>query len=286
MGIGSALVRSRERTHGHVASGRAQPEVVPVVSCEVLAAGYCLQSYRFLVAGGAHKVTALAASFALLRHPRHGIILFDTGYAPRSKEAVKHWPFVLYEKLIPTTIKPEWSAKARLAQRGIGADEVRFVIVSHFHADHIGGLRDFPRATFIASGNAYARVRGLKGLKALRAAFIPELLPEDFEARSLVILPLPGHAPGQIGVLVQSGETSRTLLAADGAWTCESFRNRRMPSRLVTAIVDNWRATRGTLGRLHAVHRTEPEVSIVPCHCPEYHSDALKGMGVPGRLRW
>jgi hypothetical protein len=109
-GIERALVNPIRATVHDEEDGPAvgpQPEVVPVVSCEVLAAGYCLQSYRFLVAGGAHKVTALAASFALLRHPRHGIILFDTGYAPRSKEAVKHWPFVLYEKLIPTTVKPE-----------------------------------------------------------------------------------------------------------------------------------------------------------------------------------
>jgi nucleoside-diphosphate-sugar epimerase len=176
-------VQPRDQTAKHQSTNGSASETVPIVSCDVLVAGYCLQSYRFLVAGGAHREVALAASFALLRHPRHGIILFDTGYAPRSKDATKHLPFSLYGKLLPTTIEPEWSAQARLAQRGIGADEVRFVVVSHFHADHIGGLRDYPRATFIAANDAYARVRGLKGLRALRAAFIPELLPEDFDTR-------------------------------------------------------------------------------------------------------
>ncbi len=310
----------------HHSSGGSASEIVPIVSCEVLPAGYCLQSYRLMVAGGASREVAMAASFALLRHPRHGVILFDTGYAPRSKEATSHLPFSLYGKLLPTTIEPEWSALNRLAQRGIAADEVRFVVVSHFHADHIGGLRDFPRATFIASKDAYARVRGLKDLRALHAAFIPELLPEDFETRlelmdidgsnerianhsadlpapsgswsvfprtldlfgdgSVITVPLPGHAAGQIGLLVQTSRESRTLLAADGAWACEAFRNRRMPSRLTAPIQDDWRAVRRTLGRLHAVWRTEATVNIVPCHCPEYHREALSHMGVPDHLLW
>ncbi len=312
-----------ERAEEHSESGAAPAETIPIVSTEVLVAGYCLQSYRFVVSGGTHRKVALAASFALLRHPRHGVILFDTGYAPRSKEAVTRLPFSLYGKVLPITIEPEWSAQARLAARGIAADDVRFVIVSHFHADHVGGLRDFPRATFIASRDAYARVRGLNGLQALRAAFIPDLLPDDFATRlhlldlegedrqesadlpartgpwsvfprtldlfgdgSVVVIPLPGHAAGQIGLLVRSGATSRTLLASDGAWTCESFRRRRMPSRLTAPILDDWRAARRTLGRLHAVWRTEPTVEIAPCHCPEYHADALKDMDVPSGQRW
>lgn len=296
----------------------------PIVQCEILAAGYCRQSYHYVEHGAPHRQIALPATFALLRHPEHGSILFDTGYAPRSKRATARWPFVLYDRLLPVTIRPAWSAVAQLARRGIAPEDVRYVIVSHFHADHIGGLRDFPHATFIAAQTAYDRVRGLKGWRALRAAFVPALLPEDFAARlwpiafadvpsstdgdvpraprpiawsafpraldlfgdgSIVLAPLPGHAAGQIGALVRSGASTRTLLAADGSWTTSAYRERRMPPRLVTPLMDNWREARRTIGLLHAVWRTEPHVTIVPTHCPTLHDALLAEMGVPPALR-
>jgi nucleoside-diphosphate-sugar epimerase/glyoxylase-like metal-dependent hydrolase (beta-lactamase superfamily II) len=308
-----------------VTSGTPEQAVSVDVTCDVLATGYCCQSYHHLVRGAEKRVVALPATFALLRHPRHGVILFDTGYAPRSREVCASLPFSIYERMVPVTVLPEWSAVRQLERRGIGPREVRQVILSHFHADHLGGLRDFPEATFITTEAAYARVRGLSGWRALRAAFIPALLPRDFEARlrlvslasepvpipnrrdadplatepwsvfprtldlfgdgSILLLPLQGHAAGQIGALVRTSRSSRTLLAADGCWSSESYRARQMPPVLVAPILDNWSAARGTLRRLHAVWRTEPAVTIVPCHCPEQHDALLAEMDVPMALR-
>ena len=59
-----------------------------------------------------------------------------------------------------------------------------------------------------------------------------------------------------------------------------------MPPVLVAPVMDNWGEARRTLGRLHAVWRTEPTVTIVPCHCPEQHAALLTAMGVPATLCW
>ena len=307
-----------------ISSQPQAPVPQPVVQCQILAAGYCRQFYHYVEHGAPHRQIALPATFALLQHPEHGVILFDTGYAPRSKDATARWPFVLYERLIPVTVRPEWSAVAQLARRGIVAEDVRYVIVSHFHADHVGGLRDFPRATFIATQTAYDHVQGLHGWRALRAAFVPALLPGDFADRlwpiafvdapltasdaapraprpvawsafpraldlfgdaSILLVPLPGHAAGQIGALVRSGTSTGTLLAADGSWTTNAYRERRMPSRLVTPLMEDWPQARRTLRLLHAVWRTKPNVTIVPTHCPELHDALLAEMDVPPALR-
>ena len=93
-------------------------------------------------------------------------------------------------------------------------------------------------------------IHGLEGWRALRKAFIPALLPADFSARirrfeerppralperlapfvlgwpigeseELWVVPLPGHAEGQIGLFVQT-EQDWTLLASDAAWAPEA----------------------------------------------------------------
>ena len=100
-----------------------------------------------------------------------------------------------------------------------------------------------------------------RGLHALSRAFIPDLLPGDFSARarfltsfegpslpalgptndlfgdgSLLLLRLPGHACGQLGLLAHT-ERGRILFAADGCWQRRSIRECRPPSLSLNAPV-------------------------------------------------
>ncbi|HEX6291976.1 MAG TPA: MBL fold metallo-hydrolase [Herpetosiphonaceae bacterium] len=265
----------------------------PQLECHVLDTGYCLAHERHVLRGGARRTIDCHSIAALLRHPQHGWLLWDTGYAPRMLDVTQRWPFWLYRRATPLRLQPDLAVVAQLGRFGLTPADVRTIVVSHFHADHIAGLRDFPAARFVATRAAYADVSGRDGLSALRRAFIPALLPEDFAQRaellpafsgpalpglgathdllgdgSLRLVELPGHARGQIGLLAQT-DRGPIFFAADGCWHARSIRERRPPSRLTYLFVDNPRAVRTTIDALHTFSIACPDVRIVPSHCPE-----------------
>lgn len=269
------------------------PDRTPTVECHVLDTGYCLAHENLVLRGGARKQIECHSIVALLRHPKQGWLLWDTGYAPRMWDATRRWPFWLYRRATPLHIRPELAVAAQLERFGLTAADVQSIVVSHFHADHIAGVCDFPHSRFIASAAAYADVRERQGFAALRRAFIPALLPDDFARRvqllprfsgsalpglgpshdlfgdgSLLLVELPGHACGQLGLLAQT-DRGPVLFAADSCWHSRSIRERRPPHPLTYLFVDDARAVRSTIAGLHKFAAARPDVRIVPSHCPE-----------------
>jgi len=243
--------------------------------------------------GGRRQTIRCHSIVALLHHPKEGWVLWDTGYAPRMLEATESWPFSLYRLATPLRIRPELAVVNQLPRFGLEADDIHHVIISHFHADHIAGLRDFPRAGFVASRAAYEGIAARRGFNALRRAFIPEMMPGDFEERatlidrfedaplpalggtrdlfgdgSLRLMNLPGHARGQVGLLANT-DRGQILFAADGAWLTESIRTARSPVWITNLIADDVTAVQTTLNCLRAFSLACPNVVIIPTHCPE-----------------
>jgi glyoxylase-like metal-dependent hydrolase (beta-lactamase superfamily II) len=247
-----------------------------------------------VVARAPLRPAAFPALFAVIRHPRHGVTLFDTGYTARFVEETRALPAALYRYLTPMTLAEGASAAAQLRAMGVDAESVERVVLSHFHADHIAGARDFPRARFIATEQAYRAVRSASTLGQLLRGFLPGLLPDDFLARadllrhadfrtervpglgpghdlfgdgSLVLVPLPGHAAGQIGALLRGPGGKRHFLVADAAWTTASFREYRPPHPVSGLIMDRPRTADRVLRTLHDLSRTDPSLDIIPSHC-------------------
>ena len=69
-------------------------------------------------------------------------------------------------------------------------------------------------------------------------------------------------------MLVQTAQR-QILLAADGAWLSRAIRENRSPHPLTRVFVDDWRAVRQTLARLHTFAQAQPDITIIPTHCPE-----------------
>ncbi len=210
-------------------------------------------------------------------------------------EAFAQWPDRLYKYATPTTFGAP--VVQGLQRFGIRASDVRWIVVSHLHADHVAGLRDFPHSRFVVSRSALALQQSSRGVDAVRRGIVQALFPPDFAQRSDVIdrlahpaLPhlgathdlfgdgsvrlveLPGHARGQLGALLRT-DAGSVLLCADGAWTSQAFRELRAPHLLTALMQDDMPAVRTTLRTIHDVALTQPDVTVLPTHCP-------------GTLRW
>jgi glyoxylase-like metal-dependent hydrolase (beta-lactamase superfamily II) len=240
----------------------------------------------------------------LLEHPREGLILFDTGYAPRLLEVFKRFPSSIYGFLTPTTTRDEWSAISQIKALGYNANDIRTVIISHLHADHVAGLYDFPNATFLLSSEAF-KISSSQGFSALKHGFLPSLFPKTIRVKTidafqnhvvsklaythdvfgdglLQLVSLPGHAKGQLGLVVQTTHSS-VLLAADGCWSTTAYKNNHPPSPLAMRLLfDNVQETLKTLENLHTFHKSNPDVLIIPSHCPDIA--ARVEVGKPTRL--
>ena len=255
--------------------------------------GYTMGNRRFVERTSKSEQTRFHAFVGLIDHPTHGLTLFDTGYAPRLAK-LKDIPGRLYSRLLPVVTNESLSIVSQLRQLGIATDDVKRVIVSHFHPDHIAGLKDFPNAEFIASRTAWQHVQDRRGFRALKQAFLPGLMPDDFEDRLHVIetyhdagmgpfdkchdlfgdgsvrcFELPGHAAGQIGALVQSGPDERCFLVADAAWTTAAIRDNIMPHFVTRLFVHSFKDIAATLKRLNEFNQQFPDIQLLPTHCPE-----------------
>jgi glyoxylase-like metal-dependent hydrolase (beta-lactamase superfamily II) len=266
------------------------------VTCHVLDTGHCLAHESLVMRGGARRQIACHSLVALIQHPQQGWGLWDTGYAPRMEQATAHWPFSLYRRATPLRLRPELAVAVQLPRWGLAPADISWIILSHLHADHLAGLIDFPAARIFLTADAYQSIQGRRGLRALAKAFIPSLLPADLFERAtfirefsgpalpalgptydlfgdgaLLLMPLPGHGRGQVGLLAQTAER-QILFAADGAWLTRSIRERRLPHPLTYLFIDDRRAQRDTLDRLHAFAQQSPDVALVPTHCPEAYA--------------
>jgi len=252
----------------------------------ILHAGYCACPEHIAIRGGAWTRIRFPAMFALIEHPRHGAMLFDTGYSYRFFDATKKFPYSLYRHVTPITLR---------------GDDLAVNQLSHFHADHIAALADFDRARYVYLPHAYDNVRFTRGLGAVRRAYLPSLIPSDFDSRaapvdmthpanlppeyapftrgydllgdeSILAVELPGHAYGQMGLFVRD-ESQTYFFVADAAWQARSIRENRPPHPIANLLFPDPKAYRETLSALHSFYQLHRSVKIIPSHCEKTLSE-------------
>jgi glyoxylase-like metal-dependent hydrolase (beta-lactamase superfamily II) len=264
----------------------------------LMEAGHCTHPEASSRAGAPWRSCEFPALVALLRHPREGWILFDTGYGQAFMDATRHFPESLYRALTPVSWKPQQAAVAQLAGDGIGADSIAHVIVSHFHGDHAGALPDFPHSTVWCMTEAWTDLHERSRVSALAKGLLPALAPPEIAPRlrfadqrprarlpaelaplgegydlfadeSLYAVPLPGHAAGHFGIVFRTRQ-QWVFLVADAAWSRRAVEENEPPPRWATGLLGNTEAYRKTLGELHALAQRHSNVLIVPAHCRSF----------------
>jgi len=255
-------------------------------------AGYCTAKASHAVKGDAPTDIRFRALFGLIQHPELGWILFDTGYTRRFYEATRSFPNKIYALMTKVFIEEKHEIKAQLQQAGISPDEVQHIIVSHFHADHIGGLKDFPNAQYYCSRAAWQQVAGISATTAFSKGILKALIPDDFSERvrfvediapqqtddilgqvhdlfhddSIQVFHVPGHAAGQIGIKMATGKQTY-LLVADACWDKRAYEALALPHPIVKLFFHSWKDYKQSISTLKKYHEAHPDHRILPTHC-------------------
>jgi glyoxylase-like metal-dependent hydrolase (beta-lactamase superfamily II) len=173
----------------------------------------------------------------VVEHPE-GILVVDTGETARAVQPGYFPPWHPYFRFaVREWVRPEVEIGPQLRALGIGPTDVRWLVMTHLHTDHAGGLQHFPGVDILVSRAEYAAAQGLRGrIEGYPSNrwpdwFAPRLVdwsdqPDGPFTRSLpltqagdvVLVPTPGHTRGHLSVVVREGD--RTIfLAGDTSYT-------------------------------------------------------------------
>jgi N-acyl homoserine lactone hydrolase len=218
-----------------------------------------------MMPGKGHDPITIPDLFFLIVHPK-GLVLYDTGLN------VDIWPPEAKESI---TQRPEQMVDKQLAKLGYAPGDVKYVIMSHLHSDHAGGMSLFPDATFIVRKSE------------LRAAWWPERFQwayrledyrdtrgfnfielddhEDFDVfldGSVVCIDTKGHTQGHQSLIVRLPKSGRFVLPADAADMQEI-----LDEGLIPGVV--WNAEDATRAVRKVQHLRREGAFVVTGHDPE-----------------
>lgn len=287
--------------------GTALPENANPAAVEVTVfnSGWVPTHNKIAMAGGPAGEIEMPAMFAMIRHPAHGIALYDTGYNYNFYEATRKLPYRLMRSLTPARITPEDNADRQLARAGIAPGEVKTIILGHGHVDHVPGIGAFPDAKVVVDVREWETMAG-PALNIFAKGYIKSLYSDmknpiemvDFEAQgkpygpfakavdlfddgSMILMPLRGHTAGQMGLLVSLADGRRFFLIGDAAWLRENYLQMKPPAAPARLILSSKKDYMETLRFIRDFHETNPDAVIVPAHCPATW-ERLKEAGVAG----
>lgn len=266
----------------------------PKITVQFFASGYCLAHEKIVNPKTGKGKCKFYAVWALIHVPSIGYILFDTGYSNAFMQATQSFPDRFYRWATPVFLEEDESVINTLLKKGIQPIDIKYVILSHFHADHLAGLIDFPNSQIICSKIAYDEVKNSSGIKAVSKGILHGLLPASYENRLLFIediadkkeinkygleefwflgmeelklVSLPGHARGMIGFIFKN-ESKHIFYAADASWRYDTYRENILPKKIVKLFFDSWHDFVATQEKIKNYENDHNNVKVLFTHCP------------------
>ncbi len=158
---------------------------------------------------------------------KHGdeYLLWDTGFAMNAGVTA-----------------PKASIVDQLARLKLKPEQIKYVGISHYHADHTGQVASFPDATLLIGAGDW---KGITEPKPAPGVNVPpfqhwvsgggkvEPVPLDkdvFGDGSVVMLYTPGHTPGHHSLLVKRTQGAPVILTGDAAHFHENYATDGVPS--------------------------------------------------------
>lgn len=217
-----------------------------------------------------------------IEHPE-GVILVDTGETGRTAEpGYLPWWHPYFRLAVREWVSPEEEVGPQLRKVGISPADVRWVVMTHLHTDHAGGLHHFPKAEILLSAQEYRAASGLMGrVRGYLPHRWPAWLQPTFatfgdgplgafaasqrltRAGDVILVATPGHSPGHLSVILQEEGGPDLFFAGDTSYT-EAL----MLAQIVDGVAPDPVAARDTLARIRHQSGARPTVYL-PSHDPQ-----------------
>jgi N-acyl homoserine lactone hydrolase len=151
---------------------------------------------------------------------RHGddYMLWDTGHA-----------------MTAPNVAPKVSVVDQLAKLDVKPDQIKYVGISHYHADHTGQVDSFPKATVLIGKGDWDAISSPKPPTGVNfkpfehwikgeGKVEPLAIDKDvFGDGTVIVLRTPGHTPGHSSLLVKLPQTGAVILSGDAMHFHENF---------------------------------------------------------------
>lgn len=224
--------------------------------------GYCLNNIKNTLPHQKSKKIKFNAKIVYIKNSKMKNVLIDTGYSNYIYK-LKSMKIKIHNLITPIKLY-------EFDFLNLNPD---FIILSHFHIDHIAGLLNYKDIPIICSKEGYYNCLNAKGINKLKTGFIKELLPKDFDKRVLFIedfkkgksffdfnevyeykefkfINLKGHSKGQYGVLYND-----LFYVADAYWHRDNLSYNIMPNKLTKIIHYDFKEYEITLKKLHNIYK-------------------------------
>lgn len=242
-----------------------------------------MQAPTAIVAEGVRSLGHLPMAMGayLVEHPKARFLVDPALCAHVHRRVLPDLPFPI--PLLVAPDKPVLGLADALAARDIDPATIDFVLPTHLHWDHISGLLELPESVPVrlpaaelgwALEGSHAPAGVVRGplqrrsLDPLELDGPPVLTFERsldlFGDGSVLLVDLPGHTPGSIGVLLATAGGRRVLLAGDAVWNrlqIDLIREKApMPGQLFDTDRDRAFET------IHRLHALPADIEVVAAH--------------------
>lgn len=278
--VAALLLTGAARSQNAPAAADSRPHV----GFSILKTSKVAVAERLLVPGGSYlqKIDTNFSAF-LIKH-NQDYLLFDTGLGTQIdaqyEQDMPYWqrPFFTFDK-------PVVPARKQLDEAGYAP--IQTVIVSHSHWDHAGGVLDFPEASIFAAqeelgtiaqphpgaGGTWASQVAQASIRWKPIVFLPVAYKgyaqslDLFNDGSVVLVPMPGHTAGSIGMFVTVDSGKTYFFIGDVAWKTAAVAVGAAKFWVASVIVDRDREqTHRSVEQVREVTQKYPEVVVVPAH--------------------
>ena len=157
---------------------------------------------------------------------KHGdeYMLWDTGHA-----------------MTMPNVAPKVSLVDQLAKVDVKPDQIKYVGISHYHADHTGQIDSFPKATLLIGAREWEAISSPKPAQGVNfkpfeswikgdSKVEPQPTDKDvFGDGTVIVLRTPGHTPGHQSVLVKLAQMGPVIITGDAVHFRENYDSDGVP---------------------------------------------------------